>query len=57
MKKMSGDELAKEIGCDASTLKKTCMLTLSLMEIWADEQSTTTITTPRTQDQTLSTRR
>jgi len=24
MKKMSGEELAKEIGCDASTLKKTC---------------------------------
>ena len=26
MKKLSGDELAKEIGCDAGTLKKTCML-------------------------------
>jgi len=24
MKKLSGDELAKEIGCDAATLKKTC---------------------------------
>jgi len=27
MKKLSGDELAKEIGCDAGTLKKTCMST------------------------------
>lgn len=29
MKKMSGEELAKEIGCDASTLKKTCKLPCS----------------------------
>jgi hypothetical protein len=40
MKKLSGEELAKEIGCDAATLKKTCMLPLyyaSLVWIWADE--------------------
>jgi biotin operon repressor len=29
MKKLSGDELAKEIGCSPETLKKTCMLLLA----------------------------
>jgi len=33
MKKMSGEELAKEIGCDASTLKKTCVLPLLYVDM------------------------
>jgi hypothetical protein len=62
MKKLSGDELAKEIGCDASTLKKTCeyndpSLTPHNSRKKANNQSTTITTTPRTQDQTHSTKR
>jgi hypothetical protein len=57
MKKLSGDELAKEIGCDAATLKKTCTCCTSAMVQVLIDQSITTTITPRTPDPILSRRR
>jgi len=57
MKKLTGEELAKEIGCDAGTLKKTCKSSFVTTRKRLTPQSTTTTITPRTLDLTLSTRR
>jgi len=57
MKKLTGEELAKEIGCDAGTLKKTCKSSFVTTRERLTPQSTTTTITPRTLDLTLSTRR
>jgi hypothetical protein len=58
MKRINGgEELAKEIGCDAEVLKKTCKLDAPRSWSQLIVQSTTTTTMPRTQALTPSRRR